>query len=96
MKLTPDRIDKTLTQFEAQPVPGSHPAMHQFNELFGEHTFFLYGDGLSIIEPSSLEGGSRDVGQVVKLASWTDESHKTLIPHPREMTGITVEFGRAA
>jgi len=35
--------EQTLNQFEALPLPESHPAVPQFDQLFGEHTYFLDG-----------------------------------------------------
>jgi hypothetical protein len=52
MKLSSKLVERTLSQFEAEAVPASHPAAAQFNELFGDHTFFLDADGLSIVEPA--------------------------------------------
>ena len=51
MKLTTEMVSQTLTQFEAQPIPEHHPAVPELNKIFGDHTFFLDGDGLSIVEP---------------------------------------------
>ena len=41
MKLTSAQIERTLSQFEAQAIPESHPVLPRLNELFGDHTFFL-------------------------------------------------------
>jgi hypothetical protein len=38
MKLSSKLVERTLSQFEAEAVPASHPAAAQFNELFGGHT----------------------------------------------------------
>ena len=51
MKLTPARIERTLSQYDARAVPDSHPVMQEFNSLFGEHTFFVDQTGLCIVEP---------------------------------------------
>ncbi len=51
MKLTSAQIERTLSQFEAQAIPESHPVLTRLNELFGDHTFFVDSDGLSIVEP---------------------------------------------
>ena len=48
MKLTSAQIEQTLSQFEAQAIPESHPVLTRLNELFGDHTFFVDSDGLSI------------------------------------------------
>lgn len=96
MKLTSTHIDRTLSQFDAQPIPDNHPAMQQLNRLFGDHTFFVDSNGLNIIEPSEPMEGNLETGQVVKLASWTDDSRATLAPHEREFTDVVVVLGKAA
>ncbi|WP_342358665.1 hypothetical protein [Terrarubrum flagellatum] len=96
MKLNPTRINQTLSQFDAQPLPETHPAMPQFNELFGEHTFFINENGLSIVEPDAPIDGQGKTGRVVKIASWIDESRSRLAPHEREFTDTVILFGKAA
>jgi hypothetical protein len=96
MKLNPARIDRTLSQFDAQPIPDNHPVMEQFNRLFGDHTFFIDRNGLNIIEPSDVPEGNLETGRVIKLASWTDDTRSTLAPHERESTEVVVVLGRAA
>ncbi|WP_342362776.1 hypothetical protein [Terrarubrum flagellatum] len=100
MKLTPTRIEHTLTQFDARVVPDSHPVMSRFTELFGDHTFFINGDGLAIVEPMSSKSedgkAGQKVGQVVKLARWLDENHTSLAPHEREATQVVVLLDKAA
>jgi hypothetical protein len=39
--MSPQIIERTLTQFEAEAVPENHPALAQLNRLFGDHTFFI-------------------------------------------------------
>jgi len=51
MKLTSMQVSTTLRQFEARAIPENHPIISQLNGLFGEHTFFLDHNGLSILEP---------------------------------------------
>ena len=58
MKLTSAQIERTLSQFEAEAIPDSHPALPRLNELFGDHTFFLDSKGLTLwSRPPSLRGG---------------------------------------
>jgi hypothetical protein len=95
MKLTSARLDQALSQIDAEPLPESHPAMQRFNELFGEHTFLLDDSGLNIVEPVAVEDGL-ETGQVIRLASWTDESHTGLARHEPEFTDIVVVLGKAA
>jgi hypothetical protein len=93
MKLTSARVERTLSQFGAQAIPDNHPAVPQLNEIFGDHTFFLAGDGLHIVEPAGVRQGGVEAGKVVKLASWKDESRTSLAPHQPEQTDVVVVLG---
>jgi len=83
MKMSSQMVARTLSQFEAQPVPDDHPAVTQLNSLFGDHTFCT---GLLIIEPAELSESGTQSGVVVKLASWSDSARTSLAPHPPEVT----------
>ena len=93
MKLTAARVDRTLSQFEAMPLPEDHPAIAQLNQLFGEHTFFLTVSGLHVVEPAATAEEGDETGQVVKLASWSDPNRTSLVPHEPEPTEVVVELG---
>ena len=71
MKLTWAQIERALSQFEAQAIPESHPVLTRLNELFGDHTFFIDSDGLSIVEPidalCSAENSSRKSRECCEL-----------------------------
>ena len=41
MKLSPELVERTLSQFDAQALPEDHPSLPELNRLFGEHTFFV-------------------------------------------------------
>ena len=89
MKLSDRGVDRTLDQFDAEPLPENHPAMPQLTQVFGEHTFFLDDSGLVILEPTD---GRDETGQVVKLASWNPD-HTSLKPHEPERTETVIELG---
>ena len=93
MKMNSAQIEQTLQQFPAQAIPVGHPVMPQLERLFGEHTYFLDGKGLNIVEPADEEqdGGGRAV--VVNLANWADRTEKnSLEPHPPEVTGVVIDL----
>jgi hypothetical protein len=83
MKLNSAQPERTLGQFEVRPIPHDHPLIPQFNNLFGEHTFFLDRRGLNVVEPVEAAGQS---GMVVNLASWIDDSQSGLEMHEPEAT----------
>jgi hypothetical protein len=99
MKLSAIRIQRTLSQLEEQTafpdprvIPDNNPAVPQLNELFGEHTFFLDGDGLHIVEPADPPS-SVPTGKVVSLAAWKDGKRTALSPHRPQATGVLVILG---
>ena len=97
MKLSAAMLKRTLDQLEERPafhdaevVPDDNPAMPQLNQLFGEHTFFLDGDGLHIVEPVTAASSGTPMGVIVKLASWRDARRTSLKAHPPEPTDVVV------
>ena len=92
MKLTSAQVERTLSQFEAQAVPDSHPMVPQLNDLFGDHTFFLDNNGLSIVEPTP-EAPGLEAARFVNLANWSDTNHDRLAPHEPEPTDAVIELG---
>ena len=90
MKLTPNQVEQALSQIEASVLPEDHPMVPKLTGLFGEHTYFLDSDGLTIIEPPSHNNGGRTECQVVNLANWTDANLTSLAPHEPTVTGELV------
>jgi hypothetical protein len=93
MKLTTAQVERTLSQFEAQAIPDDHPVVPQLNRLFGNHTFFLDGSGLNIVEPAESVAAGADAGLVVNLANWSDPNLTSLAPHDPEPTDVVVVLG---
>jgi hypothetical protein len=90
MKLNPTQVQQTLSQFEAQVLPDSHPAVPELSDLFGDHTFFLDSGGLNVLEPAEAPEIEAEAGEIVSLASWSDESLTSLRPHEPEPTGVVI------
>jgi hypothetical protein len=90
MKLTSALVKRTEDQFDAQAIPETHPAVAQLSQVFGDHTFFIDSEGLSIVEPSASAGAQE--GTVVKLANWNDPTRTSLTPHEPEATDIVIAF----
>jgi hypothetical protein len=93
MKLTSARVERAESQVEAQAIPDTHPAVPQLSKLFGNHTFFLDGEGLSIVEPVEPAPTDGETGKVVKLASWGDATRTSLTPHEPEPTDVMIALG---
>ena len=94
MKLNSAQLKRTLSQFDAEVLPDDHPAVSQLNNLFGDHTFFLDGGGLKVLEPTEAPETEPRTGQVVSLADWSDASLTSLRPHEPELTGVVIVLER--
>jgi hypothetical protein len=90
MRLTSALVERTLSQFEAEAIPDNHPVIPQLRGLFGDHTFFLDGNGLNIVEPADTSQQRVQAGKVVNLASWNDEDPPKLAPHEPEATEVMI------
>jgi hypothetical protein len=90
MKLSTSMVERTLDHFEAQAIPENHPLVPELNRLFGDHTFFLDGEGLHIAEPRIVADTGDEAVQVVKVASWQDAGRTRLQPHGPEPTDVVV------
>ena len=92
MKMNSAQIEQTLQHFQAQAIPAGHPVMPELQRLFGDHTYFLDGKGLNIVEPVDEErDGRRAV--VVNLADWDDRTRKSgLEPHSPEVTDRVIDL----
>lgn len=90
MRLNSVMIKQTLTQFDAQAIPEDHPVMPQLIGLFGDHTFFLDGKGLNIVEPTDPMEEGPATGQVVNVATWSQNDPEKLAPHEPEPTDVVV------
>jgi hypothetical protein len=93
MRLSSTLVERTLSQFEAQAIPENHPSLPELNRTFGEHTFFLDGDGLHIVEPTVPTESGTDAGRIVKVASWQDANRTSLVAHTPEPTDVVIELG---
>jgi hypothetical protein len=92
MKLSSAQIEHTLPQIGAQALPDNHPAVSELKGLFGDHTFFLDGEGLHIVEAGAATEDT-SLANVVNLANWTSEERTALVPHKPEVTDVVVEVG---
>jgi hypothetical protein len=76
-------------------LPEDHPLVPQLNRIFGDHTYFLDGSGLNILEPAAaaLEVPPSSIGEVgvlVNVANWTDSNPPKLEVHEPELTNTTL------
>ena len=90
MKLNEAQISKTLSQFRTQVLAEDHPAVAQFCELFGHHTFFLDGRGLNVLELLQVPGMEAQEGEIISLADWSDAEFTKLTTHRPEPTGVVI------
>ena len=90
MKLSAKQTARTADEIGANPVPENHPVVTQLARIYGDHTFFVDGEGLEIVEARGAEDGADNAACVVKLASWMDDERTRLAPHEPEATDVVV------
>jgi hypothetical protein len=90
MRLNSSQVEQTMSQIDAQVLPDDHPAVTQLNSLFGDHTFFLDGEGLKVLEPAEAPETGDQAGEMVSLANWSDANLSSLRPHEPEPTGVLI------
>ena len=90
MKLSETQICRALSQFRAHVLTDDHPAVAQFSELYGHHTFFLDVRGLNVLELIQVPGVEARNGEVISLADWTDANFVSLTTHQPEPTGVVI------
>jgi hypothetical protein len=90
MKLNSTQVEQTLSKLNAEVLADDHSAITQLIKMFGDHTFFLVGRGLKILEPGEVP--EMGPGEVVSLADWSDSTLTSLRPHEPEPSGMTVVF----
>ncbi len=98
MRLNTAQVARTKTQLELEALPDDHPLVPQLHKIWGDHTYFIDGNGLNIVEPINavLDVPQSDVGAVgvvVNLANWTDSDPPKLEVHEPELTDSTVSLG---
>ncbi len=94
MKLSGKQIERAADDIGAQPVPEDHPIVMQLTRIYGDHTFFLDGDGLEIVEITRPDSSTDNAACVVRLASWTDDDRTRLAPHEPQATDVVVMIER--
>ena len=80
MKLNSTQVEQTLRKLNAEVLADDHPAVTQLTKMFGDHTFFLDGSGLKILEPGEVPEMELQSGEVVSLADWSDATLTRLRP----------------
>ena len=75
MKLSPTQVQRVQVEMDAEAIPEQHVVTPDLQRAFGDHTFFLDNEGLTIVEASPEDS---HIGNVVKVARWADADHTTL------------------
>lgn len=91
MRLSPTQVQRIQVQMNAEAIPEQHAITPDLQRAFGDHTFFLDGDGLAIVEASTEDS---HIGKVVKVARWADADHTTLKIQTPQATPVEVELGK--
>lgn len=90
MKISAALAEQAVNQINAELIPDDHPAVPQLTRVFGDHTFFIDAEGLSIVEPAEVPEPGMEACELVKVARWSDDGRTTLAPHPPQPTAVVV------
>jgi hypothetical protein len=90
MRLNSTQIEQTLREIDAKVLPDDHPAVAEFSNLFGDHTFFLDAKGLNVLEAIERPKMEVQAGEVINIADWSDETLTHLTTHAPEPTGVVI------
>jgi hypothetical protein len=90
MKLTGALKSSVEDQLGADALPEENPATPKLKEVFGDHTFFVDAEGLSIVEPNPQAGPSD--GAVIKVGSWTEDRAQLQLHEP-QILAQSVDIG---
>jgi hypothetical protein len=81
-----------LEQVDAEVIPDDHPSLPKLREVFGDHTFFIDDDGLTIIQPLDQHP---QTGGLVKIARWYNAKPPHLVAHTPENTDVLIKLESA-
>ena len=92
MKLSSEKLGLVLEQIDADVILDDHPSLPKLREVFGDHTFFIDDNGLTIIQPLDQH---RQTGGLVKIAHRDDADPPHLVAHTPEETDILIRLESA-
>lgn len=81
MKLNAAQISTVEDQLACEAIADDNSVVPRLQEAFGDHTFFLSQQGLSIVEASPAQEAAQ--GTVIYLASWDEEQKSLLVHEPK-------------
>ena len=81
MRLSELQMQRVQEETGASVVPEDNPSMPALKQNFGDHTFFLDSEGLHIWETVAGEPSEASKLVGVRIASWSSDEKKSLVPH---------------
>lgn len=81
MRLSELQMQRVQEETGASVVPEDNPSMPALKQNFGDHTFFLDADGLHIWESVAENPDDKAKLVGVRIASWSSDEKKSLVPH---------------
>ncbi|MEZ5669843.1 MAG: hypothetical protein R3F55_20875 [Alphaproteobacteria bacterium] len=92
MKLSSQQVVSVKTALGADPLEDHNPAMDSLVKAFGEHTFYVFTDGLFVLEPVNDAAMAGDPARLVLVAAWTDEKRNALQKVQPQATDAIVDL----
>lgn len=92
MKLTEQQLVSAHAALGVDPIPDDHPAMAELREAFGDHTFYVFDQGLLVFEPDTDVETSESSARLTVAAQWADDDKTSLAPVDSLPTQIVVDL----
>ena len=92
LKLTPEQVAAIKRKTGADPIESDNAAMESLISTFGDHTFYLFDDGLLVpaqVNDPDLDG---EPIEFICLAQWASEAKDALKPVEPEPTGFRINL----
>jgi len=92
MLLNDTQIAASRETLGVDPLAQDHPAMVELKRVFGEHTFFVDANGLSVFLDQTETDTDLPEGKprLVLIAAWVDDAKTQLGPVEPVDTGVTL------
>jgi hypothetical protein len=92
MKLTEKQLVSAHAALGVEPIPDDSPAMDELREAIGDHTFYLFDQGLLVFEPDADPETSESSARLTVAAQWADEEKTSLAVVESLPTQIVVDL----
>ena len=92
MRLNAQQVASVKSELDADPLEEENPGIGALRKTFGDHTFYVFMDGLYIVEPVDASPPPIPTGRMIQVAAWTDDTRKALKPIDPDPSDTVVDL----